>query len=47
MMTFELTDNELSDYQRDGFLVRERVFSVAEVVELCEAAERATMKRQI
>ena len=43
-MTFELTDDELSNYQRDGFLVRERVFSAGEVVELCEAAERATSR---
>jgi phytanoyl-CoA hydroxylase len=43
-MTFELTDDELSNYQRDGFLVRERTFSAREVVELCEAAERAATR---
>jgi ectoine hydroxylase-related dioxygenase (phytanoyl-CoA dioxygenase family) len=43
-MAFELTTAEVSCYRRDGFVVRESVFTADEVAELCGAAERAVVR---
>lgn len=41
MSTGNLTPEEISAYDLDGFIIRESVFLPAEVTALCEAAERA------
>ena len=41
LMSFELSTEELSRYEADGFLVREAVFAVDELAELREAAEQS------
>lgn len=40
MPTLELTTDEASAYDRDGFVIREKVFLPAEIAELGQAAER-------
>ena len=40
-MPYRLISEEKSRYENDGYLVRESVFSPAEVVDLRAAAERA------
>ena len=41
MSIFELAADEASAYESDGFVIRENVFSSAEIARLGEAAERA------
>ncbi|MFP6809212.1 MAG: phytanoyl-CoA dioxygenase family protein [Pseudomonadales bacterium] len=43
-MPYSLSPEELTQYQRDGFLVRPSVFSESELVELCDATEIAVAK---
>jgi len=42
--SFELTVEEARQYDRDGFLVRQAVFSSEETAALCAAAERAVAR---